>query len=152
MKNTKAYFAPLPRRIQQGGVIMEGFYEVLLNDAVAGKVQVTQEGLYYRVRCRCAVPDDGIYRLVAVSDHGKENLGVVVPENDGYILNRKIPAKNLPEGSSFALSADGGTDSHKFVPISPDEPFSYIDQLQSAFLEIREGNVGIRLENNSGAD
>ena len=131
---------------------MEGFYEVRLNNAAAGKVQVTREGLYYRIQCRCTVPDDEVYRLLSVSEHGRENIGVVVPENEGYVLNKRIPAKKLPEDSSFILSAKIEADSGKFIPISPEEPFSYIDQLQSAFLEIQEGNIGVRLEKDSGAD
>ena len=131
---------------------MEGTYEVLLHNTVAGKVQLTREGLYYRIQCRCVVPDDMVYRLLAISDRGRDNIGVVVPEGDGYVLNKRMPVKNLAEGTSFVLSSRADTDSGKFVPISPEEPFSYIDQLQSAFLEINEGNVGVRLEKESGAD
>lgn len=131
---------------------MEGFYEVTLNNTVAGKVQLDREGLYYKIQCRCVVPSDVVYRLQAIWDQGRENIGVVVPDGDGFALNRRIPVKNLPDGAVFQLSSSVDERKGKFVPISPEEPFSYIDQLQNAFLEIQDGTIGIRLEKESGAD
>ena len=131
---------------------MEGFYEVMLNNAVAGKVQIDREGLYYKIQCRCVVPGDVVYRLQAIWDQGGENIGVVVPDGDGFVLNRRIPVKYLPDDAVFQLSASVDERKGKFVPISPEEPFSYIDQLENAFLEIQDGKIGVRLEKDSGAD
>ena len=126
---------------------MEGAYEVTLGKTGVGKVQLIRQGLYCRVTCRCQVPDDQVYRLFAVMDGHRENLGVVVPDGDGCILDRKIPVKKLTAQSiSFLLSSGEGTVSGKFVPVSPEEPFLYIDRLKTAFLQSEHGKIGIRIE------
>ena len=130
---------------------MEGSYEVYLEDKAAGKLQIEKEGLYYRLTCRCVVPDDQVYRLFAATDTGRENLGVVLPDDSGYVLRRKIPAKRLKSASRFFLSVRSNESAGKFVPVYPEEPFSYITQLETAFVEVRNGQTGLRWKENPGA-
>ena len=126
---------------------MEGQFEVLLAGRPAGKVQLIRQGLYCRVVCRCVLPADGVYRLYALGDQGRENLGVVVPDGDGFLLDKKIPAKRLGEGKlQFLLSAGGAPYAGRFLPISPEEPFLYLDRLKNTFLESENGKVGIRIK------
>ena len=126
---------------------MEGSYEVYLDTQPVGKVQVRREGLYYSLRCHCHLTGDSVYRLVANLDGRQENLGVVVPDEDGgFSLNRKIAAKYLGEGPvRFSLSRKREHVSGEFVPIRPEEPFAYLDRLNKSFLEYRNGQPGIRL-------
>ena len=131
---------------------MEGSYGVYLGDTQVGKLQIIQEGLYYRLICRCQVPENMVYRLFAVTESGRENLGVVVPEGDGCVLQRKIPATRLQKGSRFLLSARGEEECGKFVPVYPEEPFSYIAQLGNAFLEVRNGQPGLCWKDKPGAE
>ena len=135
----------------QGVFSLVGSYAVYLGDKTAGKLQIEKEGLYYRLTCRCVVPDDLVYRLFAVTDQRRENLGVVLPENGGYVLQRKIPAKRLQPGCRFLLSARGETNTGTFVPVYPEEPFSYISRLETAFLEVRNGQTGLCWKENPGA-
>ena len=126
---------------------MEEIYAVCFAYKPVGKVQLMQQGLYYRILCRCRIPLDQVCRLYAVSEGRKENLGVVVPEGDGFFLDRKIPAKRLGTGKlQFVLSTGGGTKCGTFVPIKPEEPFLYIDRLKTAFLQSENGKIGIRIE------
>ena len=128
---------------------MEGFYEVLDGNAVVGKVQMIRQGLYYRVICRCHPSDNLVRRLYAVHDGGRENLGVLVPEGDGIVLDRKIPVKKLHGNVlRFILSTGGNKTEGKLVAVCPEEPFLYIDRLQNAFLETENGKVCIRLAEN----
>ena len=126
---------------------MEMNYEVMLGKQPVGKVQVISQGLYCRIICRCQIPGDQIYRLYVVCGSHRENLGVPVPEGDGFLLDRKVPAKRLGTGPySFVLSCGAGVPQGTFIPICPEEPFLYIDRLNHAFLESRQGKVGIRTE------
>lgn len=136
----------------QGVFYLDGFYDVLLGGQPAGKVQIESYGLYYRITCRCQIPENMIYRLYAVTEGKRENLGVVAPEGDGYCLIRKIPAKRLEKCTGFILSARSEADTGKFVPIYPEEPFSYIMHLETAFLDIRNGQVGACWKQNPGAE
>ena len=130
---------------------MDGSFEVYLGDKPAGKLQIRREGLYYRLLCRCQVPDEMVYRLFAVSDGERVNLGVVIPEGDGFTLERRIPAKQLHSGSRFVLSARSGREEGRFVPVYPEEPFTYISQLETAFLEVRGSQIGVCWKKEPGA-
>ena len=134
-------------RMHQGGFYMEGQFEVFLAGRPAGKVQLIRQGLYCRVVCRCVLPTDGVYRLYALGDQGRENLGVVVPDGEGFLLDKKIPAKRLGEGKvQFLLSTGAPHLGGRFLPISPEEPFLYLDRLKNSFLESENGKVGIRIK------
>ena len=134
-------------RMYQGGFHMDEQYEVFLSSKPVGKVQLIRQGLYCRVICRCLLPNDGVYRLYVQRDSGRENLGVVIPEGDGSFLDKRIPAKRIGEGKlHFVLSSGAASVSGTFYPISPEEPFLYIDRLKNAFLESENGKVGIRIK------
>ena len=126
---------------------MEGCYEVFNGNDVVGKVQLIRQGLYYRVICRCCLSEDMVRRLYAVQENSRENLGVLVPEEDGLVLDKKIPVKRISDKTTrFLLSAGDSKMRGKLVPVSPEEPFLYIDRLKSAFLETENGKVNIRIE------
>ena len=148
--DTKEYTPSRCIECIRGALHLEEYYTVCFNDRDAGKVQLIRQGLYCRVICRCQVPGDRVFRLYSVGSDCRENLGVVVPEGDGFVLDRKIPAKRLGEGNIRFLLSDtdvqpdnvsGGT----FVPICPEEPFLYIERLKTAFLQSENGKIGIRI-------
>ena len=131
---------------------MKGFYTVYNGREPVGKVELIPQGLYCRVICRCAVDSDQIFRLYAVSEERKENLGVLLPDTDGFCLDRKVPVKNLGrEPIRFLVSSGSGGLQGKFIPISPEEPFRYIDRLKDSFLETENGRIGIRIWENPEA-
>lgn len=77
---------------------------------------------------------------------------MVVPDGDGFFLDRKIPAKRLSgDNVRFVLSAGSTAISGKFVPICPEEPFLYIERLKNSFLQSEHGKIGIRIEENPEA-
>lgn len=129
-----------------------GSYVVYLGDKPAGKLNIAREGLYYSLVCHCQVPEDAVYRLYAVTGKVRENLGVVIPEADGCALVKKIAVKKLQNDSYFVLSAGSPQEAGSFIPICPEEPFSYIAHLESAFLEVRGGQTGVILKKKSGAE
>lgn len=123
---------------------MEESYEVLFGSVPAGKVQVLRQGLYYHFHCRCRISGDVVCRLFVRRGDKEESLGVVVPMGDGFGLDTRIPVKRLGEGTmEFRLvpKADkpkGGT----FVPIAPEEPFTYLEKLKDAYLARQNGTLG----------
>ena len=126
---------------------MERCYEVMYGNDAIGKVQVIPQGLYCRIICRCRGTYEQVLRLFADAQGHRENLGVLIPEGDGLLLDRKIPAKRLGTGNlRFYLSSGCGCDGGHFVPICPEEPFLYISRLKTAFLESEQGKVGIRIK------
>lgn len=132
------------RIASRGRSELEGCYEVFFGGNPVGKVQVIQQGLYYRFICRCRLEWDGVYRLSVLCAGAQRNLGVVVPEGDGFGLDKLIPCKHLEEGKpEFFLAPRHDSVSGKFVPISPEEPFYYIAKLKESFLTQQNGKLGI---------
>lgn len=124
---------------------MNEVYEVYYGGTPAGKIQLLRQGLYVRLICRCQLPTQEVCRLFVDFGDRRESLGVVVPEGDGFLLDKKIPAKRLREGSlRFVLSAGGGKKQGGYDPIWPEEPYWYIHRLKNAFLQSEHGKVGCR--------
>ena len=129
---------------------MVGDYAVFFGNQQAGKVQVTQQGLYYRFICRCRLTGDVVCRLYVSCGGQRENLGVVVPEGDGFGLDIRLPVKRFREGEpSFSLIPKHEMADAQFVPITPEEPFAYIERLKTSFLVKKYGKMGILIENQS---
>ena len=123
---------------------MEGNYTVTFANRQCGKVQVLRQGLYYHFVCRCQIKGDVLCRLRVTCGGRQEELGVLVPLETGFGLDKKVPVKYFSEGTpEFKLYAKAEEPDGKFVPIVPEEPFSYIAKLKSAYLVRRDGQVGI---------
>ncbi len=125
---------------------MEGMYPVYFGDGEVGKVQVSREGLYYRFSCRCILSGNVVCRLRVDCGGKRESLGVVVPMGEGFGLDTRVPVKRIGEGTPrFSLGAK--TESRgEFIPLSPEEPFAYLERLKESFLEIRNGQAGVVLK------
>lgn len=125
---------------------MERHYSVSLKGRHCGKVTVFRQGLYYRIHCRCMLPAEDIYRLQAACGTRMENLGVLVPMEDMFGLDTRIPVKQLGEGELvFTVTAKRQPIQGRFVPIVDEEPFAYISRLKGSFLQIKDGQLGIQV-------
>ena len=83
-------------------------------------------------------------RLWMVCGDKKEDMGILVPMDDGFGMNTKVPVKRIGEGTpEFILTMKHDRMSGVFVPIYPEEPFAYISKLKNAYLVKQEGKTGI---------
>lgn len=119
-------------------------YAVIFGEKSIGKAHVTRQGLYYRILCRCRLTGDVLCRLEARCADRCVNLGILVPEGDGFGLETRIPVSRLGEGEMkfCVLPRHEPAEERTFAPIYPEEPFAYLSRLKDAFLEIREGQKG----------
>ena len=121
---------------------MEGTFSVFLNGQTVGKVQVSREGLYYRFSARCHLREKEMCRLEA----NGINLGIPAPEGAAFRLETKKPAKLFSGKWDFQIIPNRPAIEGKFVPIKPEEPFSYLSRLKESYL-VRKGDlVGIILK------
>ena len=128
----------------QGGLIMNGMYDVYLGDKSVGNALVERQGLYYRIRVRCDMNGEGMFQVFLHCGNHRENLGVLVPVDDRFGLETRIPAKRIGEGDPvFRVMPRHGRISGKYIPISPEEPFRYLSRLKDSYLERRNGSIGI---------
>ncbi len=125
---------------------MEGKYPIMLSSQEIGQAEVTRQGLYYHFSCRCRLSGEIICRLAAVCGDKMENLGVPVPENGYFVLQKKVPVSKLKEGPlGVRVVPRHPEPGGKFVPIRSEEPFAYLSRLKNAYLQRRDGELGIVL-------
>lgn len=127
---------------------MEGTYNVYQGEESLGKVHVQKQGLYYRFFCRCKFSGQVMYDLQLNWDDGKALLGLLTPMDGQFGLEVKVPVKRVGQHNwRFSLRPHHSAVGGQFVPIYPDEPFSYLSHLERAYLSVQSGQVGIVLEN-----
>lgn len=123
---------------------MEGSYELTQGSKPCGKVIVDRQGLYLRFSARCRLSGDVVCRLMVSCGGKQEDLGIFVPMDGQFGIEKKIPAKRLGEGTpEFTIRPKGEKLEGKFIPIYPEEPFSYMSKLKDAFLATQAGQIGI---------
>ena len=123
---------------------MEGKYEVFWKDRAVGTVETAREGLYWRFTCRCHLPGREMLRLWMDCGGKETDLGLCVPMGEGFGTQRRIPASRCGSGKPrFYLRPKDDLLRGRFIPLSPEEPFGYLHRLENAYLEKRNGRVGI---------
>lgn len=123
---------------------MGKIYEVYGGDESVGTACVNLEGLYYHVQIRCELSGNMMHKAVVRCNGHLEDLGILVPENGVFIMNTRIPMKKIGEGELYFRVIPR----HKplqgtFVPLAPEEPFTYLTRLKDAFLANQNGEIGI---------
>lgn len=116
--------------------------DVLLGGKPVGRVQVQRQGLYYVFTCRCGLSGETVWHLIASCGEKQADLGVLVPESDGFGLTTRRPVKLLGEGKLLFTLKPKHEEGTKFAPIYPEEPFAYIERLKDAFLAQKDGQIG----------
>ena len=147
-------------------------YDVVYEGERVGTAQVEKQGLYCTFSCRCRLPEEGFYRIHAVYADKREDLGICVPLGAEFGMDKKISVKRLGEGEpSFELlpknwqpelvvqepqieevpiEEEPIAETEEpagavFVPVTEEEPFPYLEQLEHGVLEVREAETGISL-------
>ena len=70
-----------------------------------------------------------------------------MPIGDSFGLDTRRPVKRLGEGVlSFRLVSKHDAPRTHFAPISPEEPFAYLQRLKDAYLAEKDGQIGAQWE------
>jgi len=125
---------------------LDTYYSVTLLGKTCGKAEVRRQGLYYRISCRCSLETADLYRLMVSCGGKEESLGILAPEGGTFQLNTKLPVKRIGEGElQFRLVTRRNNAKTVFVPIYPEEPFTYLSRLKESFLSQKDGQLGIQI-------
>lgn len=123
---------------------MEQTYPIFLGGQTVGQAKVRREGLYLHFSCTCRFSGEMVYKLTVSCGEHTENLGIPVPSGGQFCLQTSRPVKRLGEGKlTFCAAPRHGELTGKFIPLSPEEPFAYLNRLKSAFLQVRAGQLGV---------
>ena len=124
---------------------MEGKYDIFRGPYKIGKGEIHREGLYYRVRCWCDLTGEVIYRLTVTCGDSTENLGIPVPAGDSFYLEKRLPINRFSSGTPV-IQAVPRHSRGQFVPVSPEETFTYLNRLKQAVFEKRDGIAGVLIK------
>ncbi len=120
-------------------------YDVCLEDQPVGQVRVTKQGLYYCFECTAKLSGAMPYRLRVMTDTEVYDLGILIPVEKVFGISTKVPIKRFQNQSfSFALTENKPVKKGLFVPIRSEESFAYLQRLEQAYLEFRQGQPGAR--------
>lgn len=123
---------------------MKGTYDIYFGSEVIGTATVEQEGLYYDVHCLCRLTGDVMFRVSVSCADRCENLGTLIPMGDSFGLTTRLAVKKLGKGTlQFRVIPKRPQTSGRFVPVYPEEPFAYLQYMQSAFWEQKNGQAGV---------
>lgn len=124
---------------------MEKVYDVGFMQQKAGQVTLKKEGLYWRIFCRLENLEKGYYRLNVNNGCCVFDLGLCVPVSNGFGMNTTVPIKRIgEEGLTFFLESGKSGKQELFVPIRAEEPFAYLQRLEKAYLDRKDGILGLR--------
>jgi hypothetical protein len=112
-------------------------YQVTLSSVPAGTVDVTEEGLYLRFRCRCKAPKGRIYRLFACCNDWSYDLGILIPDGEFFVTDKKLPKKTFPLCDFRFMMLEKLENPNNIEMINPDKPCNLLRYLHRAHLEIK---------------
>lgn len=114
-----------------------------------GSVTVSREGLYYNFSCKVTSWSGGMYRLLLKTELETIDLGILVPQGNTFVLSKRLPIKQIRgKRFSFAVITAVMEKNEKYISVTQDQPFSYIEELLNTKLETKAGNNVIVLSNN----
>lgn len=129
---------------------MEGVYDILLGKDPVGQAVVVRDGLYWRFDCRCCLSGEAVFRITVSCGGKTESLGIPVPSGRDFVLRTRLPMKKLGQGEPvFRVVPKHAPLPENWVPVNPEEPFAYLTRLQDAFLQVRDGKVGVVFKNSN---
>lgn len=129
---------------------MEGCYTVYLGTEPVGEVAVAREGLYYHFCCSCRLSSD-VCKLYVNFGERQECLGTLIPEGDRFCLDTRLSVKRFGAGApEFSVMPNRAVLTGKFIPLCPEEPFSYLERLKDAYLTRRNGQLGVVIREKAG--
>ncbi len=124
---------------------MVNTYDIVLNGKAIGTASFEKEGLYWKINCCCDVPGDVPYEVLLRAAE-QINLGLLVKEEKGYCLTKRIPMKRVGEVQpSFTARARIEKSAEIFKSIVSEEPFAYLEDIKGCQLEEKDGQLGVLL-------
>lgn len=130
---------------------MLGEYPVYFAGEERGKALVTQQGMFWHIRCHCRCASQ-VPCAISVSwkEEQSLDLGMCVREGELWCLSARINKKNVPTGMPvFRMVVRHRQNVEDLVPISAEEPFCYISRLKSAYLVKKQSGFMVAFRDQS---
>lgn len=119
-------------------------YPITQGGEEIGVAYMHVQGLYYLIRCRCMFGGTGFHRVMLSNGQKEWDLGICVPENGGFQLEKRIPKKEIGEGKyRFYIRKERNAEKRCFAAVHPDRPFAHLDILNAAVYGEENEEVGL---------
>ena len=119
---------------------MQWCYEICCEKHNIGYATVEQYGLYYSVICHIQPREKRMYRVFVQTQGNVIDLGICVPEKNGFCIRTKIRVKDFDTNSAVFSVVENRNTSCK---IADNEEFPYLYMLRSAHLAETECCVAV---------
>jgi len=107
-----------------------------------GTAYVCNNGLYVQIKCICSFQEQRIYKVFAECDNHQIPLGIPIPQNGRYILEKRIPAKHISGNNIrfYALCKDG-VSTEDCYGVSEDIAFDQLADINEGAYLRKDGGV-----------
>lgn len=123
-------------------------YDIFFHNTVVGKATIGLDGLYCCISCSCKLDYRQIYRLELCINNNKHKLGILVPDKDMFVLEKRIPIRLVKEGTlSFNVVTQKEEGQLLFCPVKDDLPFPHVERLEQCVMKIKNGDIGVAFLN-----
>ena len=119
-------------------------YKLYRQQRPVGKVELTREGLYYRIRC-CCEPTKEILRLICKGCHGDVLVGVCGPAGWGFGIERRMPVKSFDSDPQEFYLQGQKERQRDFFELTHQLPDVLQDKLERCRFMVRDGVPGLYL-------
>lgn len=123
-------------------------YPVWMNAKQIGFIRFKREGLYFIYNGRISPETDGIYRIYAMNNEERINLGVCQPIDSAWVTQGKIPAKQFDCSSTRFIVNPTQNESQNTYPIDPKARFAHLEELDRCYFFIWNDRPCIRIDCN----
>lgn len=122
-------------------------YEVFAGETVVGNAELIREGLFYRIRCRCRLPADSMYRLQMTAGDIHRDLGICVPVDGVFGVDTKVSVKLLgAEPRRFSVTDSQKGTERATLEVCAGKPFAFLDRLETARAEVVNGDLRVVID------
>lgn len=113
---------------------MKQIYPVDFKGTNVGEIAICTFGLYYDIFCQCKLPEKKLFRLYARSDGVEIDLGILIPEQDEYVVRTKVPVKKLICTDINFYVGSVNTARNMDLIVKPEETFVQLHNLEKLCL------------------
>lgn len=121
-------------------------YDIKFKDMIVGQAEVDKVGLFYRIVCRCRLAKIQSYRIVVQGDGGEEDLGILIPNGEQYVLTASFPVKRIGDHICGFYITERNQPEHRFVEILEDRPFLQLELLEKCYCGRNGNRTGVYIK------
>lgn len=119
-------------------------YQIIFDGNPVGSAEIRKEGMFYRITCRYHLPYKSVFRVLLNSSNHKFDLGVCVPDGNGFSCVTRIACNQL-KGDNFSFSLNDGAKKGG-IPVAAGKPFVQLEKLNTARLCITNGQPELMID------